>query len=93
MGQVNLVIDEIAQHAIDCATSLEDVEHQPDRRLHLLVGIGGDRAGGRANVAARQIEEQLAALGLGAAASMRPFSRCSSASLIVPFRPRRRRSL
>jgi hypothetical protein len=68
MGQVNLVIDEIAQHAIDCATSLEDVEHQPDRRLHLLVGIGGDCAGGRANIAARQIEEQLAALGLGAAA-------------------------
>jgi hypothetical protein len=36
--------------------------------LDLLVGIESDRAGGRANVAARQIEEQLAALCLGAAA-------------------------
>ena len=40
MGQVNLVIDEIAQHAIDCATSL--LRHfELDRPPGLLLDHGG----------------------------------------------------
>ena len=62
--------------------------------LRLLVRIEDDLAGRPADVADRQRDRELTALGLGQPAdSIRCRIRYSSASLIVPFRPSSSRSL
>ena len=65
--QLDVVRDEVAQHAIDRATALEGVEHQTNHGLDLLVIVEDDRTNTVAHVAARQVEQQLAPRGLGAA--------------------------
>ena len=66
-GQPDVVGGQVDQHAVDRAPLLEQVEHQPDDGPHLLVGIERDLARRPPHVAARQVEEQLAAPGLGPA--------------------------
>jgi hypothetical protein len=65
VGQLDDVGDQVGQHAVDRAALLEQGEHQPDDGLHLLVGIERDLAGRAAHVAARQVDAELAARGLG----------------------------
>ena len=62
------MIDEIAQHAADRAPTLEQGEDQTDDLLDLFVGIERHLAGRLEHIAARQSENQLAALRLGPAA-------------------------
>ena len=65
--QPDVVGGQVDQHAVDRAPLLEQVEDQPDGRPHLLVGVERDLARRQPHVAARQVEEQLAAPGLGPA--------------------------
>ena len=62
--QGNAVVGQVAHDAVDAAPALEHVEHELDGVAHALVRVLGDLAGQRPHVAPRQVEAQLAALGL-----------------------------
>src|SRR5215212_7568204 len=70
--QVDIVRGQVTHHAVGAAAPLEDVEDQAQRITHPLVGIEDDLARGAAQEAARQVEAQLAALGLVPAPLLEP---------------------
>src|SRR4051794_33670235 len=61
VGELDVVIDEVAQQSAHRAPPLEDREHQPDDLPDPLVRIEGNLAGGLEHVAARQPQHQFAA--------------------------------
>jgi hypothetical protein len=42
--QGDVVVDEVAHHAMHTAAALEHIEHQPDDLAHALVGVQADLA-------------------------------------------------
>ena len=72
VGELDVVIDEVAQQSAHRAPPLEDREHQPDDLPDPLVRIEGNLAGGLEHVAARQPQHQFAALGFGSPPLMHP---------------------
>ena len=90
--QIDVVRYQVTHHAVGAAASLEDVEDQAQRITHPLVRIEDGLARRATQEAARQVEAQLAALGLvPAPSSNRARMMWSSASLMVPLRPSKRR--
>lgn len=71
-AQLDVVVDEIAQHTVQRAEPLELREDQPDHGLHLLVRVEGHIPGRAADVTAGQGEGQLAAAGLVQAPAPHP---------------------
>ena len=63
--QADVVPGEVAHDLADRPPALEQVEHQPDRRLRLLVGIEDDLAGGTAHIAHRHVPAEFAPRRLG----------------------------
>ena len=93
-AEADVVSDQVAQQGMEGAQLLELPEDQPHHRLDLLVGVEDDLPGGPPDVPDGQGERELAAAGLGKLTlCKRCLSRCSSASLMVPFRPSSSRSL
>ena len=70
--QLDLLTGQVAEHAVEGAQPAEGAEDQADNMLRLLVGIEDDLAGRAADVADRQRDRQLAALGLGEPARQHP---------------------
>ena len=70
--QLDLLTGQVAEHAVEGAQPGEGAEDQPDNMLRLLVGIQDGLAGRAADVADRQRDGQLAALGLGEPARQHP---------------------
>ncbi len=70
--QLDLLTGQVAEHPVDGAQPGEGAEDQPDDMLRLLVGIQDGLAGRAADVADRQRDGQLAALGLGEPARQHP---------------------
>jgi hypothetical protein len=62
--QVNGVLHQIPQHALQRSEPIELIEHQPHHALHLLVGIHGQIATRRLHIPQRRVIEDLATLGL-----------------------------
>ena len=92
--QLDLLLDQIAQHAVERAQPGEGAEDQADDMLRLLVRVEDDLAGRAADVPDRQRDRQLAALGLGQLARQHPLpDQVQLCSLIVPFSPSSSRSL
>ena len=92
--QVDIVRGQVTHHAVGAAAPLEDVEDQAQRITHPLVGIEDDLARG----AARKPRGRLKPSSPRSALFQRPSSNrarmmWSSASLMVPLRPSKRRSL
>ena len=63
-GPVDAVIDQVAQHAVDAAEAREDVEDEPDGVADPLVGVQRHLARRAPEIAARQVEPELASFGL-----------------------------
>jgi hypothetical protein len=61
------MVGQVLQHPASRPAALEQVEDQPDRRAHLLVGIQRHLARGAPYIAARQPDHELAARRLGTA--------------------------
>ena len=72
VGQGDAVVDQVAQHAVDAAAALEDVEDEPDGVADPLVGVEHHLARGALEVAARQVEPELTPLGLVPAPLLEP---------------------
>src|SRR4051812_22678094 len=72
VGELDVVIDEVAQQSAHRAAPLEDGEHQPDDLPDPLVRIEGNLAGRLEHVAARQPQHQFAALGFRPPSLMHP---------------------
>jgi hypothetical protein len=72
VGQGDAVVDQVARHAVDAAAALEDVEDEADGVADPLVGIERHLARGALEVAARQVEPELAPLGLVPAPLLEP---------------------
>jgi len=70
--QLDLLIDQVAEHPVEGPEPPEGAEDQPDNMLRLLVGIEDGLAGQAADVTDRQWDGQLAALGLGEPARQHP---------------------
>ena len=92
-GTAGLVVERL-DHGAGRAGPGEGGEQVPDRVLHAGVGVEDDLAGGVVDQPDRERHRQLAAAGLGELTAAEPGRmKCSSASLIVPLRPSRSRSL
>ena len=92
--QLDVVRYKVAHHAVDAPASLEDVEDQAQRGAHPLVRVEDDLARGRR----RKPRGRLKPSSPRSALFQRPSSSrarmmWSSASLIVPLSPSKRRSL
>src|SRR4051812_30552390 len=72
VGQGDAVVDQVAQHAVDAATALEDIEDKVDSVADPLVGIERHLARRALEIAARQVEAELASLGLVPAPLLEP---------------------
>src|SRR4051794_32053537 len=72
VGQGDAVVDQVAHHAVDAAAALEDVEDEADGVADPLVGIERHLARGPLEVAARQVEAELAPPGLVPAPLLEP---------------------
>jgi hypothetical protein len=72
VGQGDAVVDQVAQHAVDAATALEDIEDKVDSVADPLVGIERHLARGALEIAARQVEAELTSLGLVPAPLLEP---------------------
>ena len=70
--QLDLLVNQIAQHAVERAQPGEGGEDQADDMPGLLVRVEDDLAGRAADVPDRQRDGQLAALGLGQLARQHP---------------------
>ena len=92
-GALEVTVGEVLDDGQGGSRLLEQVEDQPDGLLDLFVGVEDDPALGIVDQPRGQPEPQLALGGLlELAAQEAERSQCSSASLIVPRNPRRRRS-
>ena len=65
VGQLQLTVDQVAQHPIDRPATLELGKHRLDHAARLLIGVFDDVAGGCAQIASWQQQVQLAAACLG----------------------------
>ena len=70
--QLDLLADQVTQHAVERAQPPEGAEDEADDVLRLLVGVEDGLAGRAAHVADRQRDRQLASLGLGQPARQHP---------------------
>src|SRR3954470_3129924 len=64
VGQGDAVVDQVAQHAMDTAAVLEDLEDEPDGVADPLVRIEDHLARDASEIAARQVEAELTAFSL-----------------------------
>ena len=83
--QLDLLVNQVAQHAVEGAQPGEGAEDQADDMLGLLVRIQDDLAGRAADIPDRQRDRQLAALGLGQLARQHPLP--DQVQLVFAHRP------